>query len=304
MLIETGGEDHRWIKESMDQMGALADAAPPAPAAAEGDPIDPFVRQHLGASCGHLYSGVAQRLTRYPIPNFPMPPGHGRLLLDLGCMWGRWTVAAARRGYHVVGIDPGLNAILAAKRVARQLGVEATFVVGDARYMPFRDRSFDAVFSYSVLQHFSMDSSRRTLAQVARCLKPGGTCLIQLAQVFGLRSLMVQAQRGFKKPSGFDVRHWSVPRMRRTFREIIGPTRLRVDGFFNLNPQPTDLLLLPLKSRMVVRISEALRKLSRLLPFLIYVADSIYVEATTSCLETETASTTRLSSSRSAGSTS
>lgn len=195
-------------------------------------------------------------------------------------MWGRWTVAAARSGYQVVGIDTGLNAILAAKRVARRLDVEATFVVGDARYMPFRDGSFDAVFSFGVLDHFSMDDSRRTLAEVARCLKPGGTCLIQLARTFGLLSIVRQARRRFRKRSGFAVPHWTVPTMRRTFRQLIGPTRLRADAFLNLNPQTADLPLLPLVSRFTVRISETLRRLSSRFPPLIHLADSVYVEAT------------------------
>lgn len=283
MLIETGHYDHYWIKESMEQAQDLAGAAPPAPAAvADGDPIDPFVRQRLASACGNLYNArVAESLTRYPIPSFPMPEGHGEPLLDLGCMWGRWTVAAARRGYHVVGIDPGLNAILAAKRVAQQLGVEATFVVGDARYMPFRDGSFDAVFSFGVFHHFSMDDSRRTLNQIARCLKPGGTCLVQLAQTFGPLALVRQARRGFRKPTGFEVRHWSVPTMRRTFHDIIGPARVRADAFLNLNPQVTDLRLLHFTARVIVRISETLRRLSGAVPPLIYIADSIYVEART-----------------------
>lgn len=170
--------------------------------------------------------------------------------------------------------------MLTAKRIARKLGVEATFVVGDARHMPFADRSFDAVFSYSVLQHFSKENSRHTLSHAARCLKPGGACLIQLAQTFGLRQIMLQAQRGFRPARGIEVHQWTVPEMKRTFRELIGSTRVRVDGFFNLNSQLRDLPLLPLKSRVIVRTSEALRKLSGYLPPLIYVADSINVEAT------------------------
>lgn len=278
MLIATGHWGHPVIEESIELANGLAGKVPPAPAS-DGHPIDPFVREFLSAGCGNLYLGVEQRLTRYPIPDFPMPPGSNRPLLDVGCLWGRWTIAAARRGYYVVGIDPGLNAILAAKRVARELGIEATYVVGDARHMPFRDGSFDTAFSFSVLHHFSMDDSRRTLTEIARCLTPGGTCLVQLVHVFGLLSAVRLARRRFRKATLFQVRHWSIPTMRRTFREIVGPTRVRADAFFNLNPQVADLQLLPRRSRAVVRLSEALRKLSAKFPPMVYVADSIYVEA-------------------------
>jgi SAM-dependent methyltransferase/uncharacterized protein YbaR (Trm112 family) len=280
MLIPSNGDDHRWIQESLDMARSLAGTSPPPPPADADDPIEPFVREHLGSSCGYMYTGVASKIMSYPIPDFPMPPGQGRAVLDIGCMWGRWTIAATRRGYHAIGIDPGLRAVLTAKRIARKLGVEATYVVGDARNMPFANRSFDAVFSYSVLQHFDKADTRRTLSHAARCLKPGGTCLIQLAQTFGLRQLALQAKRGFRQARHFEIHQWTVPEMKRTFRELIGPTRVRVDGFFNLNPQPRDLPLLPLKSRLMVHTSEALRKLSTYLPPLIYVADSIYVEAT------------------------
>jgi len=69
--------------------------------------------------------------------------------------------------------------------------------------------------------------------------------------------------------------------MRRTFREIIGPALLRADGFLNLNPQLTDMRLLPITSRVIVRVSEMLRRLSVSARPLIYIADSVYVEART-----------------------
>ena len=34
------------------------------------------------------------------------------------------------------------------------------FVVGDARFLPFRSGSFDYVWSYSVLQHFSREMQK------------------------------------------------------------------------------------------------------------------------------------------------
>ena len=40
----------------------------------------------------------------------------GSRLLDLGSSWGRWSIAAARKGYSVVGLDPSLGAVLAARR--------------------------------------------------------------------------------------------------------------------------------------------------------------------------------------------
>ena len=49
------------------------------------------------------------------------------------------------------------------------------------------------------------------------------------------------------------------------------------DGFLTINPQLTDLDLLPPRSRVVVRVSDALRRASDHAPFLVHVADSVVV---------------------------
>ena len=46
-------------------------------------------------------------------------------------------MSAAKKGYRAVGIDPSLGAVMAARRVARQLGLEIKCIVGDARFLPF-----------------------------------------------------------------------------------------------------------------------------------------------------------------------
>jgi ubiquinone/menaquinone biosynthesis C-methylase UbiE len=71
-----------------------------------------------------------------------MPSGNGASFLEIGCSWRRWSTAAARAGYRLVGIDPSLKGIRAAQRVARQLGIEAIYLVADGRFLPFRKESF------------------------------------------------------------------------------------------------------------------------------------------------------------------
>jgi len=240
--------------------------------------IDPVVQAVVAATCGGLYRHLVGRLETYPIPELPLPPGHGGLFLDVGCSWGRWCVAAARRGYRVVGIDPSLEAIAAARRVARRLGVEATYLVADARHLPFPDGSFDIVFSYSVFQHFAKTEALTSFDEIGRVLRPGGLAKLQMANVYGARSLWNQLrERRFREPRRlFDIRYWSPVELRRELSRRVGPTALEVDGFFTLNAQLTDLELLPRRYRLVVRTSEALRRASGRLPPLRYSADSLY----------------------------
>lgn len=259
------------------QVGASPEPNPaPLPDTASGE-IDPFVQHIIAATNGLLYIQLVGKLTDYPIPYLRLPPGGGKRFLEIGCNWGRWCVAAARMGYRPVGIDPSLKGIRAARHVARQLGIEAHYVVADGRYLPFASGTFDQVFSYSVLQHLSKENARLTLREVARALQPEGEFLVQMPNCFGIRCLYHQARRGFSEGCDFDVRYWTPRELASTFRATFGSARILVDGFFSLNAQISDVGLMPWKYRTVVYASEALRKISGVFSPLTYFADSLYV---------------------------
>ena len=242
--------------------------------------VDPVVRYIVAQTSGLLYKHLVGELDSYPIPDLRLPPGNGELLLDVGCNWGRWSVAAGRRGYTPVGIDPSLGAVLAARRVCRQLGIQATYVVGDARFLPFREGAFDVVFSFGVLQHFAKEHARDALREVSRVLKTDGTSMIQLPNAFGVRSVQNRLRRGFREPRAFEVRYWTPSQLRKTCTQLIGKTSLAVDGYFGLGIQPSDVGLLPPHYRFVVHCSEALRRASRVFPWMKFFADSLYVMST------------------------
>lgn len=243
--------------------------------------VDPFVQQEIVKTNGILYKGVLGGLRRYPIPEIPLPDTtEGLRLLDIGCNWGRWSIAASRRGYRAIGIDPGIAGIQAAYRVSRALGASPAFVVGDGRSLPFPDGSFDVVFSYSVLQHFSKDDAKVSIREAARVTRPGGRVLIQLANLFGVRQLYNQARDTIARDDNpFRVRRWRPGEMLAAFRELVGPARLTADGFFSLNAQASDLDLLRPFPRTVIHASQALKRVSQRVPALSLLADSVFVEA-------------------------
>ena len=248
-------------------------------AAAHVDGVHPFVQESIGATGGNLYRSLIGRLPTYPIPDLPLSEGNGRTLVDVGCNWGRWTIAAARRGYRPIGVDPSLQAVIAARAVCEQLGIAADFVVGDARHLPLQSASVDAAFSYSVLQHFSKPDARRAAADISRMLVPGGIALVQMPNVYGLRSMIQQARRRFREPEKFEVRYWSPSELRQTFDSAIGPTHLSADGFFSLNAQPAEAALLPAHLRALVHTSAALARIANRVPPLVNAADSVWVRS-------------------------
>src|SRR5262249_22844097 len=241
--------------------------------------IDPVVSVIIAATSGYAYKQRIGKLETYPIPDLRLPSADAKTLLDIGCNWGRWSVAAARKGYRVVGIDPSLGAIMAARRVARQLDVNIEYAVADGRYLPFEDGTFDNVFSYSVIQHFSEEDAVRTIAEVARILKPSGNCLIQMAHAYGFRSFYHQFRRGFRKASAFEVRYWTIPELLRVFQEHIGPSTISVHCYFGLGLEPSDLNLMPCPLAWIISLAECLRALSTKSPLMTYLADSIYISA-------------------------
>ncbi len=276
ILLRDDVEHPHWIA---DHALAAARGDIPEESPAVPGPIDPFVQEAIGATGGFMYEGLKGRLTDYPIPDLPLPAGAGATLLDIGCNWGRWTFAATRRGYRAVGVDPSFVGVRAARRVCRQLGLDAEFIVGDARHLPFKPAVFQNAFSYSVLQHFSKENAKLAFMEAGRVLAPGGVAMIQMGNTLGVRSLYHQARRGFRPGKIFEVRYWTGGELRAAVSERIGPAEIEVDGFFSLNSQPAEAHLLPLRFRLVVQASELLKHASSSLPLLKTFADSLYVRA-------------------------
>jgi SAM-dependent methyltransferase/uncharacterized protein YbaR (Trm112 family) len=258
-----------------EQIEAVRRAEPPP---VEGDGVDPYVAELIIGTHGNLYRKLARGMSRYPIPHFPLPSGAGKTLLDIGCNWGRWSIAATRAGYDVIGIDPSFEAIVAARRIARQVGAPSHYVVADARRLPFADARFDVVFSYGVLQHFSKGDVAGAVREIARVVEPDGYSWVQMPNAYGARNIYQLARRRFREGNAFEVRYWTPEELRRVFGEI-GPTELTTDGFLTLNPQTADLDLLPVHLRTLVRGSELLRRASEKVPVLTTVADSVNVRS-------------------------
>lgn len=100
--------------------------------------------------------------------------------LDLGCGTGRWSVELARRGWQVTGVDVVPKAIHAARRRAREAGVDIAFVEGDVTAL----RSAGVGSGYSFLldvecfNHLN-DSQRAAVGrEVNAVASPDATMLI------------------------------------------------------------------------------------------------------------------------------
>ena len=245
-----------------------------------GDGVDPAIRALVAATNGIAYADQVGRLSEVPIPELPMTPERaGTRLLDVGCSWGRWCVAAAQKGFAPIGVDPSLGAVMAARRQVKRLGLQADFVVGDARCLPFADGTFGAGYSYSVIQHLSFGDAETAVGELGRVVETGGVVCVQMPNRVGLRSLQHQAKRRFREATGFEVRYWSLERLVGMFERRVGPTEWFVDCFFGLGLQKSDVALMTPVARAATYASEALKRVAQRVPLVGRTADSVFLRA-------------------------
>lgn len=95
---------------------------------------------------------------------------NGRIL-DIGCGDGKYFRLLWPSATDVVGVD--MNPSVA--ELGRESGVYRRVHVAPAHKVPEPDASFDHVFANCSLEH--MDHLDAVLAEIHRCLKPGGTLL-------------------------------------------------------------------------------------------------------------------------------
>ena len=102
----------------------------------------------------------------------------GKDVLDVGCGIATDGVQFARAGALYTGFDGSPAAIALAERRFQLEGLPADLRSGDATRIPFRDNSFDLVWSHGVIHHFP--NTHEAVAEFRRVLRPGGTCLVML----------------------------------------------------------------------------------------------------------------------------
>jgi D-alanine-D-alanine ligase len=104
-------------------------------------------------------------------------------ILDLCCGQGRHTIELARRGFqNVDGLDRSRYLIKKARVTARKNNINCRFREGDARNLPYKADSFNAILllgnSFGYFESISDDL--KVLKQVHKTLKPWGKLFIDL----------------------------------------------------------------------------------------------------------------------------
>jgi ubiquinone/menaquinone biosynthesis C-methylase UbiE len=98
-------------------------------------------------------------------------------VLDIGCGTGTLVVELKRRygPAQVVGLDPDPQALRRARIKAARAAVSVQLDQGFAGELPYKQDSFERVFSSFMFHHLDKQERENMLREVLRVLKPGGS---------------------------------------------------------------------------------------------------------------------------------
>lgn len=98
-------------------------------------------------------------------------------ILEFGSGRGEFSVALAKLGGVVTGIDIGEDLVKLANKIAEVNNVKCNFVVGNIGKLPFENETFDYVVGNAILHHLPGNGVIDSLKEAYRVLKPRGMAL-------------------------------------------------------------------------------------------------------------------------------
>lgn len=98
-------------------------------------------------------------------------------ILDLGCGTGRHLIYIKEHGFNGYGADISKIGLNITKNRLKQRKLECNLIRGHMNFLPFDNRSFDAVICINTLYHQKLEGIQRTIFEIYRILKRGGLLL-------------------------------------------------------------------------------------------------------------------------------
>lgn len=120
---------------------------------------------------GYLLEEASRRRTHFAdVALMRRYISRGRVL-DVGCSAGLF-LSCLPEGFEPYGVEPGAQAVRHSRKLLGELAVQH----GTLETSSFRERFFDAVTMWDVIEHFT--SPRQSLSIVAQILRPGGVLFV------------------------------------------------------------------------------------------------------------------------------
>jgi len=151
---------------------------------------------------------------------------HGKRVLEVGAGIGTDARRIIGAGAFYTGVNIDRGSAEATSRALRVFALPGVSLQRDARSLDFSAETFDAVYSFGVLQH--IPEVERAVAEITRVLVPGGELLVMLCNRSSINSngrehpysRVYSAREAEELLSGFEIlrhevrffdhRHWGV----------------------------------------------------------------------------------------------
>jgi len=105
-----------------------------------------------------------------------------RSILEVGCGNGDFALCLSDKNSNITAVDFSRKAISIARKKAKTLNSKVRFMVADAQNLPFKDNSFDMIFSCECLEH--VENPERVLLEFNRVLKENGELILTTENYF------------------------------------------------------------------------------------------------------------------------
>lgn len=129
--------------------------------------------------CGALSTRVYLEQEIEPIKKYLGPDLKGKKMLKLD-LWNEAfntevLMWAARQGIKIYALDVSDKVVNIAHQKMKKLGLSHYFVVADMRDIPFKNNSFDLVYSMGTLEHIG--DTKTVIKEIYRVLKKNGVAI-------------------------------------------------------------------------------------------------------------------------------
>ncbi len=162
-------------------------------------------------SRGRLWGGCAKNL-----PDL----ADGSIVLELGCGDGKTLAAMQGRSWNVTALDISPEAMRLSGSALRS---DVSFILADARHLPFKDESFDGVFAFHVTGHMLQAGRERIASEAWRVLRSEGKLFFREFGTEDMRSGRgKEAEPGtFERGSGVITHYFTEGEVASLFRDLL-----------------------------------------------------------------------------------
>jgi len=177
-------------------------------------------------------------------------------ILDVGCGTGRMLpeIFSVKKNIKYYGIDTSKEMIRYLKRKARKLDVEKNveIKIGDAENIPFKDKSFDIVFSYHLLWHLPKKEQEKIIKEMLRICKNKGIIIFDMLN----KNFVWEKMKKFFGKESVEIYKLSI----KDIKEIIKPNNFKIEKINDF----------PIKNAMAYSILNIMNTFRKLFPNNLY----------------------------------